>query len=61
MKWFRSWKTLGIYRLGEEMQEGVDKLAELRERFKNVKVEDKTKVYNTELLLARAGWLADGG
>ncbi|CAM3734705.1 fumarate reductase (quinol) flavoprotein subunit [Parendozoicomonas haliclonae] len=45
-------KTLGIYRLGEEMQEGVDKIAELRERFKNVKVEDKTKVYNTELLLA---------
>ncbi len=45
-------KTLGIYRIGEEMQQGVDKLAELRERLKNIKVEDKTRVFNTELLLA---------
>lgn len=44
--------TLGIYRIGSEMEQGVAKIAELRERFKNVKVEDKTKVYNTELLLA---------
>ncbi|MTI13274.1 fumarate reductase (quinol) flavoprotein subunit [Sansalvadorimonas verongulae] len=44
--------TLGIYRIGEEMQEGVDKITELRERFKNVKVEDKSKVFNTELLQA---------
>ena len=45
-------KCFGIYRSGEEMQEGVDKIAELRERFKNVRVEDKTKVFNTELLMA---------
>ena len=44
--------TLGIYRIGSEMEQGVAKIAELRERFKNIKVEDKTKVYNTELLLA---------
>ena len=44
--------TLGIYRIGSEMEQGVAKIAELRERFRNVKVEDKTKVYNTELLLA---------
>ncbi len=44
--------TLGIYRIGAEMEQGVAKLAELRERFKNIKVEDQTRVYNTELLLA---------
>ncbi|MRI32167.1 fumarate reductase (quinol) flavoprotein subunit [Endozoicomonas sp. OPT23] len=45
-------KCFGIYRIGEEMQEGVDKIAELRDRFNNVKVEDKSKVFNTELLQA---------
>ena len=45
-------KTMGIYRLGEEMQEGLDTITELRERVKNIKVEDKTRVYNTELLQA---------
>ena len=44
--------TLGIYRIGEEMQQGLDKITELRERFADVKVEDKSKVFNTELLLA---------
>ena len=45
-------KTMGIYRIGDEMQEGMDKIAELRERVQNIKVEDKTRVYNTELLQA---------
>ncbi|USE35265.1 fumarate reductase (quinol) flavoprotein subunit [Endozoicomonas sp. SCSIO W0465] len=44
--------SFGIYRVGEEMQAGLDKISELRERFKNVKVEDKSKVFNTELLQA---------
>ena len=45
-------RCFGIYRIGEEMQEGVDKIAELRDRFTRVKVEDKSKVFNTELLQA---------
>ncbi|MDP0562686.1 MAG: fumarate reductase (quinol) flavoprotein subunit [Candidatus Endonucleobacter sp. (ex Gigantidas childressi)] len=45
-------RCFGIYRTGEEMQEGVDKLAELRSRFLQVKVEDGSKVFNTELLQA---------
>ncbi|WOG29319.1 fumarate reductase (quinol) flavoprotein subunit [Endozoicomonas sp. 8E] len=45
-------RCFGIYRIGEEMQEGVDKIAELRERFRKVHVEDRSKAFNTELLQA---------
>ncbi|MGI9283343.1 MAG: fumarate reductase (quinol) flavoprotein subunit [Endozoicomonas sp.] len=45
-------RCFGIYRIGEEMQEGVDKIAELRQRFLNVQVEDRSKAFNTELLQA---------
>ncbi|WP_422410737.1 MULTISPECIES: fumarate reductase (quinol) flavoprotein subunit [unclassified Endozoicomonas] len=45
-------RCFGIYRIGEEMQEGVDKIAELRERFRKVRVEDRSKAFNTELLQA---------
>ena len=42
----------GIFRQGDEMQRSCDKLAELRQRFMNVNVEDKSRVFNTEWLLA---------
>ncbi len=42
----------GIYRMGDEMQRTCDKLTELRQRFMNVNVEDKSRVFNTEWLLA---------
>lgn len=42
----------GIYRLGTTMQETCNKMAELRQRYKKLKVEDKSKVYNTDWLLA---------
>ncbi len=42
----------GIYRTGDEMQRTCDKIAELRQRFKNINVEDKSHVFNTEWLLA---------
>jgi fumarate reductase flavoprotein subunit len=42
----------GIYRQGDEMQATCDKLAELRQRFVNVNIEDKSSVFNTEWLLA---------
>lgn len=45
-------RCFGIFRIGEEMQEGVDKIAELRERFRNLQVEDRSKAFNTELLQA---------
>jgi fumarate reductase flavoprotein subunit len=42
----------GIYRLQSDMQATCDKLRELRERYKNLKIDDHSKVYNTEWLLA---------
>ena len=42
----------GIYRQGAEMQATCDKLVELRDRFANVNVSDKSSVFNTEWLLA---------
>ncbi|MBI4294413.1 MAG: fumarate reductase (quinol) flavoprotein subunit [Betaproteobacteria bacterium] len=42
----------GIYRVAKEMQETCDKLAELRQRYKNLDVEDKSSVFNTDWLTA---------
>ncbi|AKH64081.1 MULTISPECIES: fumarate reductase (quinol) flavoprotein subunit [Photorhabdus] len=40
----------GIYRTPEFMQKTVDKIAELKDRFKHVKITDNTSVFNTDLL-----------
>lgn len=40
---------LGIYRDGDGMQASCDKIQELRQRFKQLNVKDKSKVFNTEL------------
>ena len=37
----------GVFRKGEFMQEGIKKLADLRERIANVKLEDKSLAFNT--------------
>ena len=40
----------GIYRTPELMQKTIDKLAELHERFKRVRITDNSSVFNTDLL-----------
>lgn len=40
----------GIYRTTELMQKTINKLAELKERFKRVKIQDTSSVFNTDLL-----------
>jgi len=42
----------GIYRLGATMQATCDKIDELRQRYKNLKLDDRSKAWNTEWLLA---------
>jgi fumarate reductase flavoprotein subunit len=44
--------NVGIYRTGEELATACDKIAELRQRFANIDLTDKTNVYNTDLLQA---------
>ncbi len=43
---------VGIYRSEKGMQEAVQKVAQLKERFRHVKVTDTGKIFNTELLNA---------
>jgi len=45
-------KHAGVYRTGESMQEGLTKIAELKLRFKNISLQDKSRVYNTNLVQA---------
>jgi fumarate reductase flavoprotein subunit len=40
----------GIFRMESTMRTTCDKLAELRERFENIVIEDQTSVWNTEFL-----------
>jgi len=42
----------GIYRLRDEMQAACDTLASLRERCKEVRLDDRSRAWNTEWLLA---------
>ncbi len=45
-------EKVGVYRNGNDLQEAVDKLAELKELFSTVRIGDKTKAFNTELMAA---------
>ena len=50
----------GIYRLGPEMQSTCDTIDELKQRYKNLRIDDHSKAWNTEWLLAiELGYLLD--
>jgi fumarate reductase flavoprotein subunit len=50
----------GIYRTAQTMQATCDKLAELKQRYRRVQVDDHSKAWNTEWLLAiELGYLLD--
>lgn len=50
----------GIYRSADSMQATCDKLAELKQRYKHVQLDDHSKGWNTEWLLAiELGYLLD--
>ncbi|CAG8998721.1 MAG: Fumarate reductase flavoprotein subunit [Candidatus Celerinatantimonas neptuna] len=51
---------IGIYRTAETMQQTIDKLGELKKRYKQIKLTDHCDVYNTEWLYAvELGYLLD--
>jgi len=43
-------KHAGVYRTGESMKEGLARITELEQRFKKVAVQDKSRIYNTNLV-----------
>ena len=45
-------KGCGIYRMGSEMQETCDKLTELKRRFNDLTLQDRSAVWNTDWLAA---------
>jgi succinate dehydrogenase / fumarate reductase flavoprotein subunit len=45
-------KHAGVFRTGESMREGLDKIAGLKQRFRNICVQDKSRTYNTNLIQA---------
>ncbi|RPI47935.1 MAG: fumarate reductase (quinol) flavoprotein subunit [Betaproteobacteria bacterium] len=50
----------GIYRTATTMQATCDTLAELKQRYKNVRLDDRSRVWNTDWLLAiELGYLLD--
>jgi succinate dehydrogenase / fumarate reductase flavoprotein subunit len=45
-------KHAGVYRDGDSMKEGLAKIAELMHRFRRITVQDKSRIYNTNLIQA---------
>jgi succinate dehydrogenase / fumarate reductase flavoprotein subunit len=45
-------KHAGVYRTGESMKEGLAKIAELKQRFRQITIQDKSRIYNTNLIQA---------
>jgi succinate dehydrogenase / fumarate reductase, flavoprotein subunit len=45
-------KHAGVYRGGESMKEGLNKIAQLKKRFREISIQDKSRIYNTNLVQA---------
>ncbi len=45
-------QSVGIYRSGSSLAEAADKLQQLQERFRNVRLDDHSRTFNTELAAA---------
>jgi succinate dehydrogenase / fumarate reductase flavoprotein subunit len=43
-------KHAGVFRTGPSMKQGLDKIAELKQRFQNISVQDKSRIYNSNLI-----------
>ncbi len=53
-------KHMPVYRTGEKMKEGLERIRQVKERYKNITVRDKSKVYNTDLVFAlELGFMID--
>ncbi|HAV78145.1 MAG TPA: succinate dehydrogenase/fumarate reductase flavoprotein subunit [Anaerolineae bacterium] len=53
-------KNMGVFRTGQEMQTGLDKIRKLKERYKHISLKDKGLRYNTDLIRAvETGFMLD--
>ena len=52
--------NMGVFRTGAQMQAGLDKIRELKERYKHISLKDKSLRYNTDLVRAiETGFMID--
>jgi succinate dehydrogenase / fumarate reductase, flavoprotein subunit len=52
--------TMGVFRTGEQMEAGLKKIRELKERYKSISLKDKSLRYNTDLERAvETGFMLD--
>lgn len=52
--------SMGVFRTGEQMRDGLKKIHELKERYKNISLKDKSLRYNTDLERAiETGFMID--
>jgi succinate dehydrogenase / fumarate reductase flavoprotein subunit len=42
-------RNVGVFRTGQELGQGLDKVKSLRKRYYNIRIDDKSTVYNTNL------------
>ena len=42
-------KHVGVFRTGQELSQGLEKIQSLRKRFANIRIDDKSSIYNTNL------------
>jgi succinate dehydrogenase / fumarate reductase flavoprotein subunit len=42
-------ENAGAFRTGESLEVALEKINELRDRYKNIRIQDKSKIFNTEL------------
>jgi succinate dehydrogenase/fumarate reductase flavoprotein subunit len=45
-------KHAGVYRDGASMREGLERIGELKQRFRKIGIQDKSRVYNSNLMQA---------
>jgi len=45
-------KHAGVYRTGDSMRQGLASVIELKQRFRGIAIEDKSRIYNTNLMQA---------
>ncbi|MFQ6090613.1 MAG: succinate dehydrogenase/fumarate reductase flavoprotein subunit, partial [Candidatus Bipolaricaulia bacterium] len=53
-------KYVRVYRTAEDLQEGLQAVKEAKERYRQIRIEDKCRVYNTELIqVLELGFMLD--
>ncbi len=53
-------ENMGIFRDGPRMEKALQKVKELKERYRDIRIEDKGRIYNTDLIMAlEVGFLLD--